>query len=72
MTVSTDHFTEEDNLELLANEFNTLYTVYRCKAEYFIEEGNVVKFEKMPPDHSLPREAAVAPVTDPGVCWNSS
>lgn len=70
MTMSTDYFAEEDDSELraaLMNEFNTLCTVYRCKAENFIEEENIVKFVKMPLDHPLPREAVVAPVTDPGV-----
>mmetsp|Transcript_6736 Transcript_6736/g.14693 ORF Transcript_6736/g.14693 Transcript_6736/m.14693 type:complete len:869 (+) Transcript_6736:56-2662(+) len=70
MTITTDHFAEEDDSDLrdaLMNEFNTLCTVYRCKAENFIEEENIVKFVKMPKDHPLPREAAAASVTDLGV-----
>jgi len=70
MTMSTDQFAEEDDFELraaLMNEFNTLCTVYRCKAENFIEEENIVKFLKMPKEHPLPRDAAPVPVTDPGV-----
>jgi AP-4 complex subunit beta-1 len=70
MSMTTDQFAEEDDSELraaLMNEFNTLCTVYRCKAENFIEEENIVKFVKMPKDHPLPREANVAPVADPGV-----
>lgn len=70
MTMSTDHFAEEDDSELraaLMDEFNTLCTVYRCKADNFIEEENIVNFVKMPKDHPLPREAAAAPVADPGV-----
>jgi len=70
MTMSADQFAEEDDTELraaLMDEFNTLCTVYRCKAENFIEEENIVKFVKMPKEHPLPREAAVAPIADPGV-----
>lgn len=70
MTMSTDHFAEEDDSDLraaLMYEFNTLCTVYGCKAQNFIEEENIVPFVKMPKDHPLPREAAVAPITDPGV-----
>lgn len=70
MTMLTSHFAEEDDSELraaLMDEFNTLCTVYRCKAENFIEEENIVTFVKMPTDHPLPREANVAPVVDPGV-----
>merc|ERR1719253_189812 len=70
MTMSTDQFAEEDDSELraaLMDEFNTLCTVYRCKAENFIEAENIVKFVKMPKDHPLPREAAAAPVPDLGV-----
>ena len=70
MTMTTDQFAEEDDAELCAalmDEFNTLCTVYRCKAENFIEEENIVKFVRVPKDHPLPRDAAAAPVTDPGV-----
>lgn len=70
MAMTTNHFAEEDDSELraaLMNEFNTLCTVYRCKAENFIEEDNIVKFVKMPKDHPLPRDAHVAPVADLGV-----
>jgi vesicle coat complex subunit len=70
MAMSTDHFAEEDDFELraaLMNEFNTLCTIYRCRAENFIDEENLVKFVKMPPEHPLPREEAAAPVIDPGV-----
>ena len=70
MTMATDHFAEEDDSELraaLMNEFNTLCTVYRCKAENFIEAENIVPFVKMPTEHPLPRDAAAAPVTDLGV-----
>ncbi|KAL3766186.1 hypothetical protein ACHAWO_013164 [Cyclotella atomus] len=70
MAMSTDHFAEEDDTELraaLMNEFNTLCTIYRCKPENFIDEENLVKFVKMPPEHPLPREEAAAPVVDPGV-----
>ena len=70
MSMTTDQFAEEDDSELraaLMNEFNTLCTVYRCKAENFIEEENIVKFVKMPKDHPLSSEANMAPVADPGV-----
>lgn len=70
MSMTTDQFAEEDDFELraaLMNEFNTLCTVYRCKAENFIEEENIVKFVKMPYDHPLSSEANMAPVADPGV-----
>jgi AP-4 complex subunit beta-1 len=70
MSMTTDQFAEEDDSELraaLMNEFNTLCTVYRCKADNFIEEENIVKFVKMPKDHPLAREGNVAPVVDPGV-----
>ncbi|KAL7540512.1 hypothetical protein ACHAXR_010922 [Thalassiosira sp. AJA248-18] len=70
MTMSTDQFAEEDDSELravLMDEFNTLSTVFCCKAENFIEEDQIVKFVKLPKEHPLPREAAVAPITDPGV-----
>ncbi|KAL7548846.1 hypothetical protein ACHAWF_012111 [Thalassiosira exigua] len=70
MNMSTDQFAEEDDSELraaLMNEFNTLCTVYRCKPENFVEEENICAFVKMPKEHPLPREAAVAPVVVPGV-----
>ena len=70
MAVTADHFAEEDDTELrtaLMDEFNTLCTIYRCRAENFIDEENIVKFVKMPPEHPLPREEAAAPVVDPGV-----
>lgn len=70
MTMATDQFAEEDDSELrvaLMNEFNTLCTVYHCKAENFIDEENITPFVKMPNDHPLPREAAAVPVADPGV-----
>ncbi|KAL7518604.1 hypothetical protein ACHAWX_003418 [Stephanocyclus meneghinianus] len=70
MAMATDHFAEDDDSELraaLMNEFNTLCTIYRCRAENFIDEENLVKFVKMPPEHPLPRDGNVAPVVDPGV-----
>ncbi|KAL7465895.1 hypothetical protein ACHAXS_006200 [Conticribra weissflogii] len=70
MNMSTNHFAEEDDSELraaLMDEFNTLCTIYRCKAENFIEEENIVKFVKVPKEHPLPREAPVTPIADPGV-----
>lgn len=70
MTMTTDRFAEEDDSELraaLLNEFNTLCTVYRCKADNFIEEENIVKFVKMPKEHPLSNEAAALPVADPGI-----
>ena len=70
MTMTTDHFAEEDDSELraaLMNEFNTLCTVYRSKAENFIEVENIVPFVRLPKDHPLPKDAAAAPVADPGV-----
>lgn len=70
MTMTTDRFAEEDDSELraaLLNEFNTLCTVYRCKADNFIEEENIVKFVKMPKEHPLSNEAAALPVSDPGI-----
>eukprot|EP00970_Alexandrium_tamarense_P018403 scaffold13335_cov174-Alexandrium_tamarense.AAC.3 len=70
MTMTTDHFAEEDDSELkaaLMDEFNTLCTIYHCRAENFIDDENIVRFVKMPTDHPLPREAVVAPVVDPGV-----
>lgn len=70
MAMSTDHFAEEDDTELraaLLDEFNTLCTIYRCRPENFIDEENLVKFVKMPPEHPLPREEAAAPVVDPGI-----
>ena len=70
MTMTTDQFAEEDDAELraaLMNEFNTLCTVYRCKAENFIDDENITPFVKMPTDHPLPRDAAAVPVADPGV-----
>ncbi len=70
MSMATDHFAEEDDSELratLLNEFNTLCTVYGCKAENFIEEENVVNFVKMPKEHPLSKEAAAVPVADPGI-----
>ena len=70
MAMATDQFAEEDDSELraaLMNEFNTLCTIYRVLPENFIEDENIVKFVKGPPEHPLPREAGVAPVVDPGV-----
>ena len=70
MTMTTDQFAEEDDSELraaLMNEFNTLCTVYRCKPENFIDEENISPFVKMPADHPLPKEAAAASISDPGV-----
>eukprot|EP00804_Cyclotella_cryptica_P011817 CCRYP_015344-RA/>CCRYP_015344-RA protein AED:0.06 eAED:0.08 QI:0/0/0/1/1/1/2/0/731 len=70
MAMATDHFAEDDDSELraaLMNEFNTLCTIYRCRAENFIDEENLVKFVKMPPEHPLPRDGNVAPIVDPGV-----
>ncbi|KAL7438936.1 hypothetical protein ACHAXH_003643 [Discostella pseudostelligera] len=70
MFMTTNQFAEEDDSELraaLLNEFNTLCTVYRCKAENFIEEENIVKFVKMPKEHPLSNEAAAVPVADPGI-----
>lgn len=69
MDISATLFAEEDDEALraaLMDEFNTLCTVYRCKAENFIEKDNIVKFLKMPAEHPLPVDAA-APVADPGV-----
>lgn len=70
MAITADHFAEEDDSELraaLMNEFNTLCTVYRCKAENFIEPENISPFVKGPKEHPLPKEALAAPVADPGV-----
>lgn len=70
MSMTTNQFAEEDDSELraaLLNEFNTLCTVYRCKAENFIEDENIVKFVKMPKEHPLSNEAAAVPVADPGI-----
>jgi hypothetical protein len=70
MAMATDQFAEEDDSELraaLMNEFNTLCTIYRVLPENFIEDENIVKFVKGPPEHPLPKEAGVAPVVDPGV-----
>jgi len=70
ITMTTDQFAEEDDSELravLMDEFNTLCTVYRCRANNFIEDENIVTFVKMPKEHPLPREAAAAPVPELGV-----